>query len=269
MTSSEINLAAGADPALAAVGRIHSLETLGTVDGPGLRLVIFLQGCLLGCRYCHNPDSWAPDGGREHSVADLVRRARRFRPYFGKNGGVTLSGGEPLGQADFTANLLQELKKNGFSTVLDTSGWLPAGLSAQSPVLQKILANTDLVILDVKNSDPDQFRWLTGRDMRPSVDFLAACAARRSRIRIRQVIVPGWNDQSENIRCLASFLARWPDLNLEKIELLPYHTMGEIKWQQLKKPYPLAGVPPLGQDVLKSLQKLADEWIRPVPAANS
>ena len=248
-------------------GRVHSLETLGAADGPGLRLIIFLQGCPLGCRYCHNPDSWPPEGGTVYAVSELVRRALRYQPYYGERGGVTLSGGEPLLQAEFTAALLAGLRAAGLSTALDTSGWLPV-LAASAPdsgipaILRDILARSDRVILDVKSPDPAQFRWLTGRDIGPLRRFLDACAAAGNWLWIRQVIVPGWNDQPENIRQLADFIHQWPALRLEKIELLPYHTLGEAKWHKLDRPYPLAGLPPMGRQALQGLQELADRLIR-------
>jgi len=240
-------------------GRIHSLETLGAADGPGLRLVIFLQGCPMSCRYCHNPDTWSAEGGTLFSVSELVRRALRYKPYFGAAGGVTLSGGEPLLQAAFTAALMQALQAAGLSTALDTSGWLPAYVGGS--LLAEILSHTDRVILDVKSPDPEQFRWLTNREIEPLRTFLSACAKSGSTVWIRQVIVPDWNDQPENIRQLAAFLRQWPDLRVEKVELLPYHTLGEIKWQKLNRSYPLAGRPPLNLDRLNVLQQLVDQLI--------
>ncbi len=237
-------------------GHIHSLETLGAADGPGLRLVIFMQGCPLRCRYCHNPDTWAMNGGQKTSVSELVQKARRFQPYFGQSGGVTLSGGEPLMQAAFTAELLFSLKEAGFSTALDTCGWWPPAKDPE--ILSRILEQTDLAILDVKNPEPEKFQWLTGKNIEPLHHFLDACAAARTRLWIRQVIVPGWNDQTGDIEKLAGFLAGWPDLQLKKIELLPYHTLGLAKWQKLGQPYPLAGTKPLDPKVLQDLQMQAD-----------
>jgi len=252
----------GSERMAAPAGWIHSLETLGALDGPGLRLVVFLQGCPLRCRYCHNPDTWAAGGGQMVSVAELVRRALRFQPYFGTSGGVTLSGGEPLMQPEFTAALLRELKTAGLSTALDTSGWLSEETPGQPSWLPEILDHADLVILDVKSPTPEQFRWLTGRGQSGLCGFVEACARRRQRLWIRQVIVPGWNDQPEDIVKLAGFLEQWPDLRLEKVELLPYHTLGEDKWRRLGQAYPLAGVPALNPEILAGLQTLADGLIR-------
>lgn len=240
-------------------GRIHSIETLGAADGPGLRLIIFLQGCPLRCQYCHNPDTWQTAGGTLISVSDLVRRAKRFKPYFGNSGGVTISGGEPLLQADFTAALLYELKKAGLSTALDTSGCLPSGASDQN--LSMILNNSNLIILDIKSPDPAKFQSLTSCPIQPLINFIGACEKFKSLLRIRQVIVPEWNDQPDDIYQLAGFLAKWADLNLEKIELLPYHTLGEVKYEKLDKVYPLSGLPAMDREKLKSLQTLADKLI--------
>lgn len=240
-------------------GRIHSVETLGAADGPGLRLVIFLQGCPLRCRYCHNPDTWQVTGGTLMSVSELVRRAKRFKPYFGSNGGVTISGGEPLLQADFTAALLCELKKADLSTALDTSGWLPSNVSDSS--LSTILNNSDLIILDVKSSDPSKFQSLTGCPIQPLINFIDTCEKSENLLRIRQVIVPDLNDSPEDISHLAGFLAEWPDLRLEKVELLPYHTLGEIKYEKLNIAYPFSGRPAMDSENLKTLQALADKLI--------
>jgi pyruvate formate lyase activating enzyme len=241
-------------------GRVHSLETLGAVDGPGLRLVVFLQGCPLRCRYCHNPDTWAASGGQVLGVEELVRRARRYEPYFGTAGGVTLSGGEPLFQPAFVSALLQALQASGISTALDTCGWLPAGRSAAG-LLDPILKSADLVILDIKSPDQSQFRWLTSRAIRPLIRFLGACQANRKTLRIRQVIVPGWNDQPSDIEKLIRFLANWPGLRIEIIELLPYHTLGITKWRQLGLSYSLGDLKPLRPADLHPLQALADQLL--------
>ena len=242
-------------------GWIHSVESLGAADGPGLRLVIFLQGCPLRCRFCHNPDSWQAHNGQLTPVADLVRRALRSQPYFGDRGGVTLSGGEPLLQPEFTAALLRELKKAGLSTALDTSGWLPdteCSDSAASALLPEILSLSDLVLLDIKSPDPLKFQWLTGRPMAPLLEFLSSCERFASKVWIRQVVVPGWNDQPGDMQALAGFLDRWPALPVSRVQLLPYHTLGESKWRQMGLDCPLAGSPAMSNDQLQQLQKIAD-----------
>lgn len=243
-------------------GRIHSLETLGANDGPGLRTVIFLQGCPLRCRYCHNPDSWSDSGGQSVSVGELVNKVRRLQPYFGDQGGVTLSGGEPLQQLEFTAALLAAMKRAGINTALDTSGWPPdADLTgnASQVLLSKILQNTDWVLLDIKSPDPARFHWLTGRSITHLHNFLDVCEQSASQIWIRQVIVPGWNDQDSDLQELANFLERWPRLPVRRVQLLPYHTRGAEKWSRLGYPYPLEGTPAMDKDKLSVLQRLIEE----------
>lgn len=243
-------------------GRFHSIETLGAVDGPGLRTVIFLQGCPLRCRYCHNPDSWPADVGQQTDVAGLVKRVLRFQPYYGIDGGVTLSGGEPLFQPLFTAALLHELKKAGIRVALDTSGWWPDADPADdeaSRILPSILDQSDLVILDIKSPDPDKFQWLTGRPADNLHRFLRACEQHARQVWIRQVIVPGWNDQVGDIDALADFLDRWPGLPVTRVELLPYHKLGEDKWRHLGYPYPLQDTPALSKICLADLQRLIEQ----------
>jgi pyruvate formate lyase activating enzyme len=243
-------------------GRIHSLETLGANDGPGLRTVIFLQGCPLRCRYCHNPDSWPDDGGQQATVGELVSKAQRLKPYFSDQGGVTLSGGEPLHQPEFTATLLAALKEAGIHTALDTSGWLPDADLADSPALSflpEILRNTDLILLDIKSPDPAMFRWLTGRPINNLHSFLDVCEQSARPVWIRQVIVPGWNDQISDLLALADFIERWPRLPVSRVQLLPYHTWGADKWFKLNYPYPLEGTPSMDKDNLISLQRLIEQ----------
>lgn len=246
-------------------GRLHSYETLGTLDGPGLRLVVFLQGCPLRCLYCHNPDTWDLMGGRSVTVEEIVSKARRMRPYFGTAGGVTLSGGEPLAQPHFTLALLQALKSEGLHTTLDTSGTAVFSASERAhgentAILQAILAATDLVLLDIKSPSPDGFLTMTGCSLSGLEQFLALANARQQTVWIRQVIVPGLNDTAEDIADLGSFLQRQPNLQIAKIELLPYHTLGVSKYEKLGLVYPLAEVPALSAERLALLQQVADQW---------
>jgi len=248
------------------IGHLHSYETLGTLDGPGLRLVVFLQGCPLRCLFCHNPDTWDMTAGRTVTVEAIVTKARRMRPYFGSTGGVTLSGGEPLAQPHFTLALLLALKKEGIHTVLDTSGTAVFSASERAHdddrrVLTEILAATDLVLLDIKSSSAAGFQALTGCSMDGLEQFLELANERQQTIWIRQVIVPGLNDTAEDIAALGSFLQRYPNLQIAKVELLPYHTLGLRKYEQLGLAYPLAGVTALPADKLAKLQQVVDQWI--------
>jgi pyruvate formate lyase activating enzyme len=233
-------------------GRIHSIETLGALDGPGLRCVVFLQGCPLQCQYCHNPDTWDATGGESITCTALVSRIARFQPYFGEHGGVTLSGGEPLLQASFTAHVLQACAARGIHTALDTSGVI---LNAD---VRKALSATKLVILDIKHTDADLFQRLTGGSLVNTLNFLSEVAALNISLWVRQVIVPGWNDTAEDIHALAQLLHGIP--SLERVELLPYHRLGVEKWRQLGRPYPLADVAELKPTTLAILKAvLKDE----------
>ena len=238
-------------------GRLHSYETLGTLDGPGLRLVVFLQGCPLRCRYCHNPDTWSPTGGQKVTIAEVVRKAIRMKPYFGSTGGVTLSGGEPLAQAPFTRALLGELQREGIQTALDTSGYF----TGEEDLLKAILRATHLVLLDIKHPDPAKFHQLTGQAIDNLLRFLRVASELGQRVWIRQVIVPGFNDTEQDIAGLAKLLHLYPGLIIERIELLGYHTLGVSKYSQLGLPYALQDLPPLPADRLAELQILANQLL--------
>lgn len=258
--------ASAATPLAHLTGRLHSYETLGTLDGPGLRLVVFLQGCPLRCLYCHNPDTWDVTAGRQVTVEEIVAKALRMRPYFGAAGGVTLSGGEPLAQPFFTLALLQALKKAAIHTVLDTSGIAAFSAAdrlneADQRLITQILAATDLVLLDIKAPTATQFQALTGCSITGLETFLALANARQQAVWIRQVIVPGLNDTAEDLATLGQFLQRYPDLNIEKVELLPYHTLGTRKYEQLGIAYPLANLSPLPAAQLTQLQQQMDAWL--------
>jgi pyruvate formate lyase activating enzyme len=236
-------------------GRLHSYETLGTLDGPGLRLVVFLQGCPLRCRYCHNPDTWSFAGGREITVAEIVTKAQRMKSYFGQTGGVTLSGGEPLAQALFTLELLQALQREGIHTALDTSGCF----TGRGELLQAILASTDLVLLDIKHPDAVKFQQLTGQPIDSLFRFLQAASDLKRRVWIRQVIVPGLNDSIADIAALVALIRHYPGLSVARVELLGYHTLGVSKYAQLGLAYSLDGVPPLAAERLAELQNLVNQ----------
>lgn len=234
-----------------ATGRIHSYETLGGLDGPGLRTVVFLQGCPLRCGYCHNPDTWDCRGGTAATVEEVMGRIRRYRPYHGRDGGVTFSGGEPLAQADFVAELAAACAREGIHTALDTAGY------PLDPAVEQAIAACDLVILDIKHADPDRYRELTGADWRGMLDVLAHTARRRQPVWIRQVVVPGWNDRPEDILALAGLIRDHPAR--QRAELLAYHTMGQRKWRQLGQLSPFAQTPPMPPGELAILQALLDQ----------
>lgn len=219
-------------------GKIHSFETLGAVDGPGLRFVLFLQGCSLRCRYCHNPDTWDCHGGRTVTVEDMAAEIAKYRNYFGRRGGMTASGGEPLLQLDFLCALFGRLKTMGIHTAIDTSG---AEYNPDDPRYAELLRVTDLVLLDIKHIDDGECRRLTGRGNAATLAFAERLSQEGIPMWIRQVLVPGWTDGDENLRATR----RWIDglSTVERVEVLPYHTLGRKKYETLGIPYPLGDTP--------------------------
>lgn len=218
-------------------GQVHSLESMGLVDGPGIRTVVFLQGCALRCRYCHNPDTWAADGqAQSMTPRQMVERLVRFKPYYGSRGGVTFSGGEPLLQPEFLAETLALCHEAGIHTCLDTAG---CGLGEYGA----ILAHTDLILLDVKHYDPEGWQQVTGSSMEPFRRFLEAAQRAAVPLWARHVVVPGLTDGEAHLAGLEAYLKRLK--HIQRVELLPYHTLGVHKYASLGLPYPLEGVPPM------------------------
>ncbi|MCS7460949.1 pyruvate formate-lyase-activating protein [Paenibacillus doosanensis] len=217
-------------------GRIHSIETFGTVDGPGIRFVLFMQGCALQCQYCHNPDTWDSAKGRVVTVDEILGELEPYLEYYRRSGGgITVTGGEPTLQAAFVAALFTEVKRRwGLHTALDSSGF------CEPDHVQELMEVTDLVLLDVKHIDPAKHTALTSQSNERTLHFAELLSAQGKPVWIRHVLVPGLTDGSEDLRKLGAFLGKLT--NVEKLELLPYHRMGVYKWQQLGRPYPLEGV---------------------------
>ena len=226
-------------------GRVSSLQSLGTVDGPGLRYVIFLQGCPLRCVYCHNPETWDPAGGREYAPEELVEKVLRCRAYFGEQGGVTVSGGEPLLQAPFVAELFRQLKAAGVHTALDTSG---AGDLKQAA---QVLDWTDLVLLDLKFPDEAGYRRYCRGSWAQTQAFAALAGEKRVPLWVRHVVVPGLNDSLEDLRAIKAQAESLP--GFQKLEWLPFHNMCLEKYQQLGLPFPLEGTPAMEDQNLAHL----------------
>lgn len=221
-------------------GRIHSFESFGTVDGPGIRFVVFLQGCPLRCQYCHNPDTWKA-GGEEHTVEDVAQRALRYKNYFGDKGGVTVTGGEPLLQIDFVIELFTLLKTKGIHTCVDTSGFTfdpdnPASVEKH----KKLLEVTDLFLLDIKHIDDEACKKLTGQSNAHTLAFARFLSDNGKKMWIRQVLVPGLTDDEEDLKKTRAFIDTLQ--TVEKVEVLPYHTMGVVKYEKLGIDYPLKDV---------------------------
>lgn len=217
-------------------GKIHSIETFGTVDGPGIRYVIFLQGCHLRCKYCHNRDTWDTTIGTPNKVSELVQDIQKYSDYikFSK-GGVTVTGGEPLLQPKFLIALFTELKKLGYHTALDTSGMFPL-----TPEVKQVLSLTDLVLLDIKHIDDEKCKDLVGFSNKLELEFANYLSENGIKMWIRQVIIPGITDDENDLIRLKEFLQTLK--TVEKIELNPYHTLGVYKWEDLGLEYPLKGV---------------------------
>lgn len=218
-------------------GYIHSIETLGTVDGPGVRYVIFMQGCPLHCLYCHNPDSFKMKKGKLVASGTLLDDIARSADFLRRaKGGVTLTGGEPLVQPRFAASIFRGCQEIGLHTVLDTSGHLGAKVS------DAMLDDIDLVLLDIKSFDPAIYRRVTGVELQPTLDFARRLDALGKKMWIRFVLVPGLTDDPANVEGLADFAASLK--MVERVEVAPFHKMGEFKWAELRLPYELADTEP-------------------------
>ena len=220
------------------IGLIHSWELVTAVDGPGTRMTIFLSGCPLRCKYCHNPDTMEMKEGTLEKIDDVVRRVLRYKPVFSASGGgLTLSGGEPLFQIAFTRRLLKAVHDAGVHTTIDTSGFLGARLTDED------LDNIDLFLLDVKSGDSETYEHVTARQLQPTIDFGDRLHAKGKPVWIRFVLVPGLTDSEENIRNVADIVARWKG-TVERVEVLPFHNMGADKWEKIGLDYELADVKP-------------------------
>lgn len=216
-------------------GRVHSFQSLGTVDGPGVRFVVFFQGCHLRCRCCHNPDTWDLGGGREYTAEEVVQRVLRCRDYFGEHGGITLSGGEPLLQPQFAREIFELCHAAGIHTCLDTAG------AALTDDVLALLDETDRVLLDWKFTDEEAYHRYTGGHL-PTVEaFLAYLNDRHIAVTLRQVILPTLNDSEENIRRLAAVTRRYPVV--DTVELLPFRKLCQTKYDTLGLEFPLAALP--------------------------
>lgn len=228
-------------------GRVHSIQSLGAVDGPGVRYVVFLQGCPLRCAYCHNPDTWDFSGGTEREATDLVKEICRFKPYFGAKGGVTVSGGEPLAQAPFVEELFSLLHKEGIHTALDTSG------VGDLEKARRVLSHTDLVLGDMKFATAEEYKTHCGADMDKVLSFYQMTAERNVSLWVRHVVVPELNDTLEDMGKIKALAESFP--NLEKIEWLPFHNLCLEKYQAMGIAFPLEGVPNMDENRLEELVK--------------
>lgn len=236
------------------IGYLHSLESLGTVDGPGIRTILFMQGCGLRCKFCHNPDTWKKEGGTEYTVEQLFKRIKSFKPYYGRSGGVTASGGEPLLQAGFLGELFERLKSEGINTAVDTAGLI-------NDDVKHMLKFTDLSLVDIKHTEPDAYVELVGGQLDTTLEYINYLDVNAYKYWVRQVIIPGINDTDEQIRKLAGYAYR-----AYRVELIPYHTLGITKWDKMGMRYPLLGIKPPTSESMAHLNEVLNEALKQVRA---
>lgn len=241
-------------------GRIHSLESFGTVDGPGTRFVVFVQGCPMRCAYCHNPDTWEMNGGTMMEPEYIIEQYERNKPFY-NGGGITVTGGEPLMQVDFLIDLFTLAKKKDIHTCIDTSGisFNPDN-SVYMEKLDHLLSLTDLVMLDIKHIDPQLHMELTAQPNTNILKFAAYLNDKNVDMWIRHVVVPGLTDEDEYLFKLGYFIGQFR--NLKALDALPYHTMGENKYEKLGMKYKLHDVPAMDKDILIQKKKVIIEGIK-------
>ncbi len=236
------------------LGNIHSFETMGTVDGPGIRFVCFMQGCPLKCKYCHNRDTWEIGKGTNYTTTQVLNKILRSKPYIeASHGGVTISGGEPLLQSEFVLELLKKIKSHNIHTALDTAGSLPI-----NPTIEKLLEYTDLVLLDIKHINNKKSIDLVGSPNTNNLNFAKYLDSHKIPVWANQVLVPGYTDDPNDLKQLKEYLSQFS--NIEKIQILPYHSLGKFKWEQMNLDYPLKNVhDATNEDIQKAKQILGIE----------
>ena len=237
--------------------RVHSVESFGSVDGPGIRFVIFLKGCAMRCQYCHNPDTWDRAGGNLRSVDDVLSQALRYRSYWGEKGGITVSGGEALLQIQPLTELFHKAKDLGINTCLDTSAQPFSRKDGRFSAFEALMKYTDLVLLDIKHIDNDAHKRLTGWENENILDCARYLSDIHKPVWIRHVLVPGINDDDESLHRLRSFIDTLS--NVERVEVLPYHDLGVYKWEQLDIPYKLTDVKPPTEESVLHARKILTE----------
>lgn len=231
------------------LGNIHSYESMGTVDGPGIRFVVFLQGCPLRCKFCHNPDTWdIKEKKIQESPEETLKKIKRYKNYFGKKGGVTVTGGEPLVQSEYVLELFKLCKQEGIHTALDTSGYI------FNEKVKEVLKYTDLVLLDIKALDKEIYRDLTRVELDNTLKFLNYLQKIKKPVWIRHVVVPTITDNDELLEEMAKFISKFE--NVEMVEILPYHTLGVFKYQELGLEYPLKDIEDLGYERKVEIMKI-------------
>lgn len=234
-------------------GYIHSTESFGAADGPGVRFVIFVQGCKMRCAYCHNPDTWKTGEGEEYTADELIKKAMKYKSYWKSGGGITVSGGEPLLQIDFLLELFKKAKEKGIHTTIDTAG---NPFTREEPFFSKfceLMKYTDLVMLDIKEINPERHKNITGFDNENILDMAKYLSDINKPVWIRHVLVPETSDFDEDLDSLGSFIKGLS--NVEKVEVLPYHTLGKFKWDNLGIKYRLDGINPPEAERVENAKK--------------
>lgn len=242
------------------IGHIHSTESFGAADGPGVRFIVFMQGCHMRCRYCHNPDTWKMDGGDEVTADEILKRALRFKPYWGKDGGITISGGEPLLQIDFVIELFKKAKDLGINTCIDTAG---NPFTKEEPFFSKfeeLMKYTDLLLLDLKEINPARHKDLTGFDNSNIIEMAKYLSEINKPVWIRHVLVPEHSDFDEDLDALGDFIDTLS--NVDRVEILPYHTLGKFKWENLGIPYTLESISPPSAERIENAKQRIHAGIR-------
>lgn len=242
------------------IGHIHSTESFGAADGPGVRFIVFMQGCHMRCRYCHNPDTWKIDGGDEVTADEILKRALRFKPYWGKDGGITISGGEPLLQIDFVIELFKKAKELGINTCIDTAG---NPFTKEEPFFSKfeeLMKYTDLLLLDLKEINPTRHKDLTGFDNSNIIEMAKYLSEINKPVWIRHVLVPEHSDFDEDLDALGDFIDTLS--NVDRVEILPYHTLGKFKWENLGIPYTLESISPPSAERIENAKNRIHAGIR-------
>ena len=242
------------------IGHIHSTESFGAADGPVVRFIVFMQGCHMRCRYCHNPDTWKMDGGDEVTADEILKRALRFKPYWGKDGGITISGGEPLLQIDFVIELFKKAKDLGINTCIDTAG---NPFTKEEPFFSKfeeLMKYTDLLLLDLKEINPTRHKYLTGFDNSNIIEMAKYLSEINKPVWIRHVLVPEHSDFDEDLDALGDFIDTLS--NVDRVEILPYHTLGKFKWENLGIPYTLESISPPSAERIENAKNRIHAGIR-------
>lgn len=230
-------------------GKIHSFESFGTVDGPGIRFVFFMQGCPLRCKYCHNRDTWDARSGKKYSVDEVFNKVMHYKNYISPGGGITVSGGEPLLQVEFLVELFKKLKKEGIHTCIDTSGMIKI-----TDNVKELLSLTDLVLLDIKHIDDKKSKELVGFSNKLELDFAKYLSDNNIKMWIRQVLVPGFTDDEQDLIKLKEFISTLK--TVDKVEILPYHDLGKFKWNDLGVEYELENIKPATDEDVKRVKKI-------------